>query len=171
MMELCEVVVLLVRLSQKVSTPSHTEPTGKCQLHKSHHKEKGFLKVEASSHHHIIELKAKKTFTPFTLGVRRNKPMRKYCICYIFSLFSKVFNLTFHLARVCIFSPFGNVATDNWQPWQPASSSAHLPKRETLGALGFLGHQDCRRWIGSGSKVPGATERVWAGSHKTNGGR
>ena len=39
--------------------------------------------------------------------------MSKYCICYIFSLLAKVFNLTFHLACVCIFSPFGNVTTDS----------------------------------------------------------
>ena len=66
---------------------------------------------------------------------------------------------------------FGSFLTVTFRlgPRQPASSSAHLPKRETLGALDFLGHQDYRRWIGSDSKVPGrfqvfgANGVVWGG--------
>lgn len=72
----------------------------------------------------------------FTLGVRCNfHQWANICYIYLWLVFSTV---TFRLG-----------------PRQPASSSAHLPKRETLGALDFLGHQDYRRWIGSDSKVPG----------------
>lgn len=129
--------------SRQWAHPVTTEPTEQCQLHKSPQK-KRVSKNWGIIYHHIFDLKARKNIHPPSTGATSQftlrsqvqlPPMSKYMLHISLVGFSAV---TFRLG-----------------PWQPASSSAHLPKRETLGALDFLGHQDYRRWIGSDSKVPG----------------